>query len=195
MCKGVRKSKMTLSRFKGKPPSGDRGVPMASRRGQFCLRFSMRCAFCPCGLPLFQLRDCVNSGALLCTDGFCMSIESYPDKLLVGALGFDNALLLSIEDVIPRARMMQGWGRWGGWRGIGLFFDIILTYHTTKSGRKREKWRPVRKNGNKTQRILTTFFLKKIKNFFFYHFLKITSASGKTRSYNLFSCPLLKNRI
>ena len=25
--------------------------------GKFCLRFSVRCAFCPCGLPLFQLGD------------------------------------------------------------------------------------------------------------------------------------------
>ena len=25
--------------------------------GKFCLRFSVGCAFCPCGLPLFQLRD------------------------------------------------------------------------------------------------------------------------------------------
>ena len=33
------------------------GVPMAIRGGgKFCLRFSVRCTFCPCGLPLFQLR-------------------------------------------------------------------------------------------------------------------------------------------
>ena len=26
-------------------------------RDKFCSRFSIRCAFCPCGLPLFRLRD------------------------------------------------------------------------------------------------------------------------------------------
>ena len=38
--------------------------PWASRRGKFCLRFSVPCAFCPCGLPLFQMRDRFNSGTL-----------------------------------------------------------------------------------------------------------------------------------
>ena len=30
--------------------------------GQFCLRSSIWCAFCPCGLPLFQLRCCFSLG-------------------------------------------------------------------------------------------------------------------------------------
>ena len=31
---------------------------------KFCLRFSIRCAFCPCGLPLFQRRDRFSPGTL-----------------------------------------------------------------------------------------------------------------------------------
>ena len=32
--------------------------------GTFCLRFSIQCAYCPCGLPLFQLRYHSNPGTL-----------------------------------------------------------------------------------------------------------------------------------
>ena len=35
------------------------------RGDKFCLRFSIRYAFCPCGLPLFQLRCRFNWGTLL----------------------------------------------------------------------------------------------------------------------------------
>ena len=30
--------------------------------GKFCLRFSIGCTFCPCGVPLFKLRDFTSGG-------------------------------------------------------------------------------------------------------------------------------------
>ena len=45
-------------RVQGKVPELKRGIAMASRRGQILLTvFYQTWAFCPCGLPLFQLRD------------------------------------------------------------------------------------------------------------------------------------------
>ena len=37
---------------------------------KFCSRFPVTWTFCPCGLPLFQLRYCFNSCALLCIGSF-----------------------------------------------------------------------------------------------------------------------------
>ena len=44
--------------YKANSLSWNRGVPMASRRRQILLVVSIRCSFCPYGLPLCQLRDC-----------------------------------------------------------------------------------------------------------------------------------------
>ena len=41
--------------------------PWRVKGGQFCLRLSIWCMFCPCGVPLFQLRYRFNSGTLPCT--------------------------------------------------------------------------------------------------------------------------------
>ena len=44
----------------------NRAFPWRVGGGTFCLRFSIRCAFCPCGLPLFQLGDFALYGETCC---------------------------------------------------------------------------------------------------------------------------------
>ena len=43
--------------YKTKPLSWTGVFPWRVAGDKFCLRFSIRCAFCPCGLPLLQLKD------------------------------------------------------------------------------------------------------------------------------------------
>ena len=41
---------------------------------KFGLKFFIRCVFCPCGLPLCQLRYCFNSDVLPCTETFARHV-------------------------------------------------------------------------------------------------------------------------
>ena len=62
--------------YQAKSLSWNRGVPMASRRGQNSARgFLFVTSFAPCGLPLFQLRYHFNSGTLSCTFSIAISRE------------------------------------------------------------------------------------------------------------------------
>ena len=53
--------------------SWNRAFSWRVRGGKFCLQFFYGCAFCPCGLPLFQLRCRSNSGNVS-TQGLCLVV-------------------------------------------------------------------------------------------------------------------------
>ena len=90
-----------------------RALPWRVGGAKFWLRFSVQCAFCPCGLPLFQLKYRFNSGTVstqglgLVLKMFCFSLFNFvPEKTHVGpkniVLRWDELGSLGLRGISPR---------------------------------------------------------------------------------------------
>ena len=83
--------------------------------GKFCLWSSVRCAFCPCGLPLFQLRDRFDSGTFSTQELFFARIFFQISNFLSVLLGSTPR-----PNQKRHPRRLSGDVRWGGAGGQRL---------------------------------------------------------------------------